>query len=133
MHTTSFEKQKRVYYIDYKRSLQLKVCGTVFITLIVVFQTPKITFMKFKIFITLIFSIALALKGNAQDTTKMHTNVNKVQVNNLRNPTHRKAKNTKSTSKIYRDTRLGSSEPQYNTYKKNDNGAGAVTTSPKKK
>lgn len=38
----------------------------------------------------------------------------------------------KSTKKpMYRDTRLGSSEKQYNTYKKNDNGAGAITTSPK--
>jgi hypothetical protein len=33
---------------------------------------------------------------------------------------------------MYRDTRLGSSSPQYNTYKKNDNGAGAVTTNPNK-
>lgn len=32
----------------------------------------------------------------------------------------------------YRDTRLGSSSPLYNTYKKNDNGAGAVTTNPNK-
>ncbi len=33
---------------------------------------------------------------------------------------------------IYRDTRLGSSSPKYNTYKKNDYGAGAVTTNPNK-
>jgi PBP1b-binding outer membrane lipoprotein LpoB len=33
---------------------------------------------------------------------------------------------------IYRDTRLGSSSPLYNTYKKNDYGAGAVTTNPNK-
>lgn len=31
----------------------------------------------------------------------------------------------------YMDTRLGSSSPQYDTWEKNDNGAGAVTTSPK--
>ncbi|MDQ2718555.1 MAG: hypothetical protein M3Z26_02155 [Bacteroidota bacterium] len=30
------------------------------------------------------------------------------------------------------DTRLGSSSPKYNTYKKNDNGAGAVTNNPNK-
>lgn len=90
--------------------------------------------MKFKIFITFLFSIAFALKGHAQDTTKMHVNeATKVQVNSVRKSTHRKTKKAKSTSKIYRDTRLGSSEPQYNTYKKNDKGAGAVTTSPKKK
>ncbi|MBS1735057.1 MAG: hypothetical protein JSS98_00445 [Bacteroidetes bacterium] len=33
---------------------------------------------------------------------------------------------------IYRDTRLGSSSPMYNTYRKNDNGAGAITTNPNK-
>ncbi len=32
---------------------------------------------------------------------------------------------------IYNDNRLGSSTEQYNTYEKNDNGAGAVTTRPK--
>jgi len=36
------------------------------------------------------------------------------------------------TGSVYRDTRLGSSSPQYNTYKKNDYGAGAVTTNPNK-
>ena len=36
------------------------------------------------------------------------------------------------TSHIYRDTRLGSSSPQYSTYEKNDHGAGAVTTNPNK-
>jgi len=34
--------------------------------------------------------------------------------------------------KIYRDTRLGSSSPYYNTYEKNDYGAGAITTNPHK-
>lgn len=36
------------------------------------------------------------------------------------------------TQHIYRDTRLGSSSPQYNTYQKNDFGAGAITTNPNK-
>lgn len=36
------------------------------------------------------------------------------------------------TPHIYRDTRLGSSSPLYNTYKKNDYGAGAITTNPNK-
>ncbi len=90
--------------------------------------------MKFKIFITLLFSIAFAVKGHAQDTTKMHiSKTNKMHVNSARKSTHQSVIKPKTTSKIYRDTRLGSSEPQYNTYKKNDNGAGAVTTSPKKK
>lgn len=33
---------------------------------------------------------------------------------------------------IYNDTRLGSSSPLYNTYEKNNYGAGAVTTNPNK-
>ena len=37
----------------------------------------------------------------------------------------------KKTS-IYGTTRLGSSSPRYNTYKKNDYGAGAITTDPHK-
>ncbi len=37
-----------------------------------------------------------------------------------------------SKPKIYRDTRLGSSSPLYNTYKKNDYGAGAITNNPNK-
>ncbi len=47
-----------------------------------------------------------------------------------------KYRNIKATppkkKKIYRDTRLGSSSPMYNTYKKNDKGAGAITTNPNK-
>lgn len=39
---------------------------------------------------------------------------------------------TSTPNHIYRDTRLGSSSPQYNTYEKNDYGAGAVTTNPNK-
>jgi len=37
-----------------------------------------------------------------------------------------------SGSSTYRDTRLGSSSPLYNTYEKNDDGAGAITTNPNK-
>lgn len=37
-----------------------------------------------------------------------------------------------ATKPFYRDTRLGSSSPDYNTYRTNDNGAGAVTTNPNK-
>ena len=33
---------------------------------------------------------------------------------------------------MYRDTRLGSSSKMYDTYKKNDYGAGAITTNPNK-
>lgn len=50
-------------------------------------------------------------------------------------PVHRlphKYDNQKITPKVYRDTRLGSSSPQYSTYIKNKYGAGAVTTNPNK-
>ena len=39
---------------------------------------------------------------------------------------------TNTTHHIYRPTRLGSSSPLYNTYEKNDYGAGAITTNPNK-
>lgn len=42
------------------------------------------------------------------------------------------ATSTPDANPVYRDTRLGSSEPQYDTYKKNDKGAGAITTNPNK-
>lgn len=42
------------------------------------------------------------------------------------------ADSSRKTNKIYRDTRLGSSSPLYDTYKKNDKGAGAITTNPNK-
>jgi hypothetical protein len=38
---------------------------------------------------------------------------------------------TQHTDPTYIDTRLGSSSPLYNTYEKNSNGEGSVTTSPK--
>ena len=40
--------------------------------------------------------------------------------------------NPDPSSPVYRDTRLGSSSPMYNTYEKNNNGAGSVTTNPNK-
>jgi hypothetical protein len=40
--------------------------------------------------------------------------------------------NSSQKSPVYRDTRLGSSSPLYNTYQKNDYGAGAITTNPDK-
>lgn len=65
---------------------------------------------------------------------------NNSQVQNSLNPIHTTNNdgigtdnyNPDSASPIYRDTRLGSSSPLYNTYKKNDNGAGAITTNPNK-
>jgi len=39
---------------------------------------------------------------------------------------------SESKNHIYRPTRLGSSSPFYNTYEKNNYGAGAITTNPNK-
>lgn len=39
---------------------------------------------------------------------------------------------TPTKPEIYRDTRLGGSSPYFNTYEKNDYGAGAITTDPNK-
>jgi hypothetical protein len=41
-------------------------------------------------------------------------------------------KNSLSQPHIYSDTRLGSSSPMYDTYEKNNYGAGAITTNPHK-
>jgi len=46
--------------------------------------------------------------------------------------TTRTVTTTPTTGHVYRDTRLGSSSPQYDTYEKNNYGAGSVTTNPNK-
>lgn len=56
------------------------------------------------------------------------TNPNKGNGTNVSNP----STNSNAPVPIYRDTRLGSSSPLYNTYEKNDNGAGSITTNPNK-
>lgn len=45
---------------------------------------------------------------------------------------HPDSTDSNSDQPVYRDTRLGSSSPLYNTYEKNDDGAGAITTNPNK-
>jgi hypothetical protein len=45
---------------------------------------------------------------------------------------HPDSTDSNSAQPFYRDTRLGSSSPLYNTYEKNDYGAGAITTNPNK-
>lgn len=81
--------------------------------------------MLLKSFISAIFMLSFMF-ASAQDST-----MNKKKTV----PTHRyrTIKSTPAVKKhIYRDTRLGSSSPMYNTYKKNDKGAGAITTNPNK-
>ena len=72
--------------------------------------------------------------GFSQDTTHykvlQKVNVNK-KVNSSMKNDHEVHLQTPSHV-MYRDTRLGSSSPLYNTYKKNDYGAGSITTNPNK-
>lgn len=82
------------------------------------------------IFAVLIF--LFSAKGFSQDTThyKVLQKV-KVQKNTKTSPNPNTQVHFQNPA-MYRDTRLGSSSPLYNTYKKNDYGAGAVTTNPNK-
>ena len=57
-------------------------------------------------------------------------NINKPTIYLTNNNGKHQAKMTPKT--LYRPTRLGSSSPLYDTYKKNDYGAGAITTNPQK-
>lgn len=95
--------------------------------------------MKNKILPLLVLCVLTSIGGYTQDTTH-HLAPNKTTIQKSNHPVLKKettypypGKNYKVVVKkpIYRDTRLGSSSKKYNTYKKNDNGAGSVTTSPK--
>ena len=57
--------------------------------------------------------------------------VNKPDTATSRIPVPEKVQPRRAPTHPYIDTRLGSSTPQYDTWKKNNNGAGSVTTSPK--
>ncbi|MDP4285138.1 MAG: hypothetical protein Q8891_11990 [Bacteroidota bacterium] len=70
-------------------------------------------------------------KKNDDGAGSITTNDNKLQSGSAYKKMPSPA-NSVSNSPIYRDTRLGSSSPLYNTYKKNDYGAGAITTNPNK-
>lgn len=85
--------------------------------------------MKLRIFFVIITAISFSLTAYSQDSTKK---VLKPRMKSNVQIHKKKYRRMHDTTKIYRDTRLGSSEKKYNTYKKNDNGAGAITTSPKK-
>jgi len=57
--------------------------------------------------------------------------VNKPDTVTARIPVQEKVQPLRAPTHPYIDTRLGSSTPQYDTWEKNSNGAGSVTTSPK--
>lgn len=91
-----------------------------------------------KKFITITFlCVFISMKSFCQDTTHL----SKKQVVHRKSQTTHKALVSRTQNKriiapakkpMYRDTRLGGSSKKYNTYKKNDNGAGAITNNPNK-
>ena len=88
--------------------------------------------MKNKIITAVFVLLFTCVKGFSQDTTHLH-NQKKSANKNYKAPISQLAQQKKITKKpMYRDTRLGGSSKKYNTYKKNDNGAGAVTNNPNK-
>ncbi|MEO6187541.1 MAG: hypothetical protein ABIO82_06290 [Ginsengibacter sp.] len=84
--------------------------------------------MKKKISISFAVSLLISFSAFSQDSTRAKVPSDK----SWPAITDRRYEPGDSADpKLYRPTRLGSSEPQYDTYKKNDYGAGAVTTEPK--
>ena len=84
--------------------------------------------MKIKLAVTTI-GLLFSFAGFSQDSVSGAQN--KVTLKSRNTTLQQKDKQVKKGS-IYRPTRLGSSSPMYNTYKKNDYGAGGVTTDPDK-
>lgn len=90
---------------------------------------------KFSLIAFILFSTTAFCQDSA--SFKPHNKVifkNEPQVHSTISPAEKINGDNTSTkqSPIYRDTRLGSSSPMYNTYQKNDNGAGSVTNDPNK-
>ncbi len=93
--------------------------------------------MKNKIISLLVLCILISVSGFSQDSTHninakksiAHNGSHIVLKKQTSLPNHRATIHKKT---MYRDTRLGSSSKKYNTYKKNDNGAGAITNNPNK-
>jgi len=79
-------------------------------------------------FLLIIPGIFISVNSFCQDSTSSkNKNIlqNQGQVHTTITPAQQSEANNQI---IYRDTRLGSSSPLYNTYEKNKNGAGGVTT-----
>ena len=84
----------------------------------------------------MVFFVLISYSGYSQDTTHhlapQKTTIHKnIQPELKRETTYKylyKIYKAPAKKPMYRDTRLGGSAKKYNTYKKNDNGAGAVTT-----
>src|SRR6185437_10586767 len=85
--------------------------------------------MKSKIIFISIIICSFSYTVMGQDTSE-NQRLSENQTYYIRTPDANYTHNAQNH--IYRDTRLGSSSPLYNTYKKNDYGAGAITTNPYK-
>ena len=86
------------------------------------------------IYILAVLLFLFSNTGFAQDSTKFKV-LQKVNVKKKNSDPPKKnytIQMNKQPQVMYRDTRLGSSSPLYNSYKKNDNGAGSITTNPNK-
>ena len=86
--------------------------------------------MKTK-FVLLLPGILISCVAFSQDSTFSYQYKNKIVPKNEQQVypaiTSGSKANTDASHPIYYDTRLGSSSPLYNSYQKNDYGAGAVT------
>jgi hypothetical protein len=85
----------------------------------------------------LVAGMFFSVTGFCQDSSAASSNKvtfkNEARLNSTVVPAEKNYTTSPTTSSpIYRDTRLGSSSPMYNTYKKNHYGAGGVTTDPNK-
>lgn len=90
--------------------------------------------MKTKLLI-LIPGILISASAFCQDSASSSRSKNKVIFNNeprVHSTIIPAQKKSFTEPQIYNDIRLGSSSPMYNTYEKNDYGAGAITTNPHK-
>jgi len=99
----------------------------------------KFRIMKIKTFGSLIIPLFISNTVFSQDTSanqrlsqdQTYQVAAPTNPNNMTGVTNGDS-TTNTTNHFYRPTRLGSSSPLYNTYQKNDYGAGAVTTNPNK-
>ena len=90
---------------------------------------------------TILLFILISNPGFSQDKTKKDSTqfdtvqyklLKKVDINKPAITSVNRKSKASSYKIMYRPTRLGSSSPLYNTYKKNNYGAGAITTNPQK-
>ena len=95
--------------------------------------------MKNKILPLLVLYVLISFQVFSQDAT-LHLAPKKTTIHKSSQPGLKKETTYTNPDKIhktpakkpmYLDTRLGSNTKKYDTYKKNDKGAGAATTSPK--